>query len=726
MKVEFIQIYLFFPKLVIFFIFIVYSSLSECERDKPIFKDNKCVSIYCDENQFKSGECIINNSIIKKRWINNIMTIENTNGDLILSLYKEDNIFLFGTSSSNNEERIFYGIESVYDSYTYPFGKNGKFESFIKKKIERSDNKELTNAAMCFFEFRNNKKKVFLVGSDNSYAEIIDLDKDSNEVKVYSQTELYKENKVIKGISSLLYLHNNYLNLVTITSSSDNNTISYFTLSLYKFVKSTFKIQHHREEEFVKGKYLSCFLSEKNQKCYLISCFYLDINNNFTISLYEDIYANSYSYFSLKNSSFVGKGYEIEENKNYFMKGVVSEGSKKTFGFYAFYSGDLNDIPTFLYKDIENGNISNKYDDFPAIYLYDYSFNNDIKFNDILSMREDNLIFISSLKNREVLIIAYMIFYKSSDKIQFLVRYYTILLKEYNNIKIFHVLKALAFYSEQSSIFFPSLFLAIDFSLYDSSQNSENDISNAGLIDINFPNINNRKIDFIEMAFKNNKKYILVNLTENFSINNNLFGFNPSNIDIFDLSLWYGDENIIYIIEESKEIIMDNLYFDINVGLIRVDLTDCNFEDMSIFEDYPAFIYSIMASPPNTSKEFNLYCDNINETYGDKDDDSSIPKQGIYSIYSEYFLEVKEELTIDCNENCTLCLKNNKSYCIVCEDKFTIIYNKDYKYGKKKVCQEINEVNNTEELFISIDSDTNIEESKIFSDTNLVDKISNK
>ena len=166
-----------------------------------------------------------------------------------------------------------------------------------------------------------------------------------------------------------------------------------------------------------------------------------------------------------------------------------------------------------------------------------------------------------------------MIFYKSPDKIQFLVRYYTILLKEYNNIKIFHGLKALAFYSEQSSIFFPSLFLAIDFSLYDSSQNSENDISNAGLININFPNINNRKVDFIEMAFKNNKKYILFNLTENFSIDNNLFGFNPSNIDIFSLNLqWFGDENIIFIIEESGEIIMEELFFDIDIGLIRVDL----------------------------------------------------------------------------------------------------------------------------------------------------------
>ena len=84
--------YYFFPKLVVFLNFFTYSSLLECEREKPILKGNECVS-YCNENQFKSGECIINNSIIKKRWINNIIKIENTNGELSISFFREDNIF---------------------------------------------------------------------------------------------------------------------------------------------------------------------------------------------------------------------------------------------------------------------------------------------------------------------------------------------------------------------------------------------------------------------------------------------------------------------------------------------------------------------------------------------------------------------------------------------------------------------------------------------------------
>ena len=704
--------YYFFPKLVVFLNFFTYSSLLECEREKPILKGNECVS-YCNENQFKSGECIINNSIIKKRWINNIIKIENTNGELSISFFREDNIFLFATSSSNNEERIFYGIRLEGSFYEYPFGNNGKFDSFIKRKIKRSDNKEINNKAMCFIEYESTKK-IFLLGSDNPYAEIIELDKNSDEIEIYSLSDLYKENKVIKGISSLLYYHaqvHKYINLIAITSSNDDDdNISNFNLSLYKFDKDTFIIEHHREEEVIKGKYLSCFLSDKNNIHFLISCFYLDINNNFTISLYEDVYYPK-NYFSLKNTFVVGKGYEIEDNKYYFMKGALSQSTKQDYGFYAFYSGDLYDIPTFLYKNIEGSNFTDKYDDFPVIYLYDYSFNNELKFNDILCLQENHLIFISTLKNREVLIIAYMIFYQSSNKIQFIVRYYTILLKEYYNIKIFHGIKASSLFDKSFLYsFYPSIVLAIDFSVYDSSQNSENDISNAGIININYPNINNRNIDFIEIAFETNKKYILFNLTQNISIDNNLFGFNPTNIEILDPLLYINSNYTIkYTFEESGEIISELVYLDYDFGLIRVDLTDYNFEDITIFENYPALSYSIVLLPPKTPEEFNLYCDNINNTYGNENDDSSIPKKSIYSGKSDIYIKVKEDLKIDCNENCTLCLKNDASYCIICEDKFTIIYNKKYKYGKKKVCQKIN-----------------ITEEFILNDTSFVDKLSNE
>ena len=62
-----IQIFLFFS--------IIKSSLTECSRDKPILKNGSCRLEYCSDLDFESKECIINNSIIKTQWINNIMLI---------------------------------------------------------------------------------------------------------------------------------------------------------------------------------------------------------------------------------------------------------------------------------------------------------------------------------------------------------------------------------------------------------------------------------------------------------------------------------------------------------------------------------------------------------------------------------------------------------------------------------------------------------------------------
>jgi hypothetical protein len=49
--------------------------LNECERDKPIKKGTQCLSTYCSNSQFDSGQCIVSNPIIKTQWLNNIILV---------------------------------------------------------------------------------------------------------------------------------------------------------------------------------------------------------------------------------------------------------------------------------------------------------------------------------------------------------------------------------------------------------------------------------------------------------------------------------------------------------------------------------------------------------------------------------------------------------------------------------------------------------------------------
>jgi len=64
-------------------------------------------------------------------------------------------------------------------------------------------------------------------------------------------------------------------------------------------------------------------------------------------------------------------------------------------------------------------------------------------------------------------------------------------------------------------------------------------MNNAGLIIFSFLNKTSDYIyiDFIEYAFNNNKNYIIVNFTENFKIENNIFGFDYNYIFIDYISI---------------------------------------------------------------------------------------------------------------------------------------------------------------------------------------------
>ena len=42
----------------------------ECPENTPIQTSGSCQSIYCNEDEFQNGDCIINNSIIKTQWLN--------------------------------------------------------------------------------------------------------------------------------------------------------------------------------------------------------------------------------------------------------------------------------------------------------------------------------------------------------------------------------------------------------------------------------------------------------------------------------------------------------------------------------------------------------------------------------------------------------------------------------------------------------------------------------
>ena len=95
-----------------FFIKTIYSEITECPRDKPIFISDICKLDYCSKTQFESKECKIKNSIIETQWLNNIIIIGDKSYRYInFASYSNGDMIIETTCKPGNSKRIFYGLK---------------------------------------------------------------------------------------------------------------------------------------------------------------------------------------------------------------------------------------------------------------------------------------------------------------------------------------------------------------------------------------------------------------------------------------------------------------------------------------------------------------------------------------------------------------------------------------------------------------------------------------
>ena len=695
----------FFKLIIIASYLFFYTLFLECDKTIPILKNNQCVSTYCTKEEFDTGECIINEPITKTKWLNSIITFENTNGDIYLAINSDRSKFIFGTTLSNNEDRIYFGLmsDSKERRIEQIFNYNDKFFPYIIKNINRNENKELINPEICFISLKN-KEYIISIGVDNSSIELLSIDNYMNDYLLISPTDFFDGDIIIKGVTSYFLKNNEFIYIAVTYPKNDTNN---YYLSFYHYKidsNEQYSLISKQYLEDIGNKFASCFFLNKDIN--LISCIYLGKDNKYKINLIKNGTDTGVS-FELKQALNIGRPSTIDENHFYFLKGALYDSNK---GLYCYYSGDSDDIPTFLNKEIEvddtNFTIKDLYSEFPIINLYDYSFNNDVNYNDLVIFDNKDFYFVSTNKNLEFLIIAYLKFYqKDSTQNGLFIRYYTIKLQEFYNIKIFNTFKVINFNREQ-----PYLILALDFCYYDSCQNSDSNINNAGLIIFSYLNkTSDAYIDFIEYGLNYNKNDVVVNFTENFRIENNIFGFKFSYMMIIETTIeesikYYDINNKYYKNMENEE----ELFLCMEDSLIRIELTDYSLKEIKIE-------YILQIQTPENANEYDEYFDNYNNTYGDLEG-INYKNTLKTSDTSSYIVNITQDLTNECNDiNCALCLKNDINYCIICiNDNYTIIENKKYKYGKKKICS----IDENQNHLSDIESSYN---EQIISTDNLID-----
>jgi hypothetical protein len=103
--------FIFFMKL--FEILLFGNIIKGCPVDEPILDSfDNCTSKYCTNDDFKNGECKIDNDIIRTQWLNR-MNIITRNGFTFVSMaaYSDGSLILGTIRGNYDQKRYFYGLD---------------------------------------------------------------------------------------------------------------------------------------------------------------------------------------------------------------------------------------------------------------------------------------------------------------------------------------------------------------------------------------------------------------------------------------------------------------------------------------------------------------------------------------------------------------------------------------------------------------------------------------
>ena len=190
------------------FLIIFKNTLNIFNREEPIWKNNNCQLIYCDENQFSTNICTINNTIIKTQWLTNVIKISEDNCKYInFASNTKGDIFIETSPVTGESKRIFYALKNNGRPYFKNNENNEENTFFIMNEIE--SNLERQNSELINLILNDDDNSEYLMSiSVNGYAEIYDFD--GGERK-------YKSTSEFLGISP-----SSLINISTISKNGNN------------------------------------------------------------------------------------------------------------------------------------------------------------------------------------------------------------------------------------------------------------------------------------------------------------------------------------------------------------------------------------------------------------------------------------------------------------------------------------------------------------------------
>ena len=608
--------------------------LNECSKDKPIFKENSCKLIYCEENDFSTNICEINNTIIKTQWLNRIIKISDNYFRFInIASNTKGDIFIETSSTSSESKRIFYALKNNGRPYFKNNENDEETPFYIMNEIET--NLERHESELVNIVLNNDEKTEYLMSvSKGGIVEIYDFD--AGERK-YITTEQFFGYDSLSSINVPIFieLDNIYYNFFPIYCFENHY---FFGQSYYIYVKKynfnskdisqTTSYTSKLSDPFyaLDQNIISCFITESKS----VGCIFYHNTKHYCLSLYDS------------NLNFINLIDLIEVssfNEYTFFKGIHLKG--EIIALYYYLNSNTNEDYGYLsIKQIDLSKLTcNTYNNYEDISIDKVSFYTTIFYNDFIKLNDNKLCIISYNSNHKIYIITVTLY--NNDK-SLIIYYYSI---EFYNLFNYNINADTKIYNYNNFLIFCS-------SVCNKQSCSMSNPLYSTLIIFSYPNCTDYTIDLID-DLSNNDIYINdyeINLSNFFIIDNNIFGYIFKHIKIISVF----ENTYLKILKQN-----DNNELSISYELQENEILKLYMNDNEI----PKGEYIIGYAGVVTEPEFLIYnkYPEFNDTSYKNDVEYSENFEKItYTGKTTYYtIEIKEDLISNCLNDCKLCFSNS-------------------------------------------------------------------
>ena len=607
-------------KIIIFQQVILSFTQSECDYHTPIREtnSNNCIAGECTIAQYQSGECIVENEIIKTQWINNFITYEDgIDFDYIdIATSSDGNLLVISTTSDESGviHRIYINLNDN--------GRGNFIEEFTENEslyYVPSVTNYVTRVHPNFYSIKildNSVTKEYIFSiSINGYLEFSNFD--DNIIYKYSVKSKFNEYSVSSYVTSLIELDNNYI--IGFIGQTDDNYY-YFCIyimninSINSIDTQTTTISYESSD----SKIVSCFKSVNNK----IICFYQDSSYNYQ----EIVFDIDLVY--LLNSTIVKGPFD---KLNYF-EGIHF--TQETAAFLYYNTSRTPVLPTILFKsyNADDNKIENYFTRIEYIELNIENLDMTVELNDLIKISEYKICFTSVNEAKEDFYLTIINCYDcANEKIK--IRYYIIHM--YNLYKY-------KFNNDISTVAYKGLISLA--STY--SYKNDEEIASFSLVIFSYPNSTDFDLDINSNI--QNLENIIIDLNSKCSIENNLFGLIYNGIIIID----YPDGYKI-ISNKTGNLLNTNDYIYESENILL------GFYKSTAIPSGGKIIYAMEAKEPSYDiyNNYSYLKENINGDNFENDDEVGYFEPQTFIGRNSYVNIIFEDglLTDNCND-CQLCL----------------------------------------------------------------------